>query len=349
MQNVIIPNFGETLRVLESSDAPAKRMLEVERDGAQTLVRINSSSLSLIQSCPRKSYYTLKEGWRAKSGSPPLLFGSAVHKALEVFYSHSREKRLDNAMPPHFDDHAMTIAHGHAAPDDHFLYKAVAAFVAAAEPLRMLPDTDKRSLSSGIWMLGHYFKTYLNDAYVIHRDAAGPITERSFCVPLLDLGDLKVELHGQIDFMLRNEATGELICGDHKTSSQMGNEFMNRLKPNHQYTGYLFGAREVFKLNCENFMVNGLMVKARPLTARGGPPTFLRQITRRTPEDFAEFNDVVEEAVRSFLRWDSRNVWPLGSVDACAMWGSCTYLDVCSAPNELRNNILEAKYSKGNT
>lgn len=318
-------------------------MLTVERDGRQTLVRINSSSLSLLQTCARKSFYLLREGWRSKSGSPPLIFGSATHKALEVFYGHPR---IERTIPIDFEEHAAMMAHGYSAPKAHFLYDAIAAFVRESEPLQGLPDSDKRSRSSGIWVLGHYFKTYLHDTYEIYCDDKGPFTERTFSTTLVEDKELRIELFGTIDFILRNTVTGALLPGDHKTSSQMGLEFLNRIKPNHQYTGYLFGANKALGLQSEEFMVNGIQVKARPLTARGGPPTFTRQITRRTAQDFKEFEDSVLYSVQNYLRWDADNVWPLGNVDSCAMWGGCSFLDVCSAPNELRQNILEAKYEK---
>lgn len=321
-------------------------MLTVEHDWAQTHVKINSSSLSLLQTCARKSYYVLHQKLQSKAGSPPLIFGGAIHKALEVFYSHPRAERT---LPPHFDDHALLLAHGHQAPSEHFLYDAISAFVTAAEPLRMLPDTDKRSLSSGIWVLGHYFKTYINDIYTIHRDANGPVTERLCSAPLFEDKHLKVELFGTIDCILRNDVTGETLAADHKTTSMLGTEFLNRCKPNHQYTGYLWLARHALGLTSQNFMVNGIEVKSRPLTARGGPPKFVRQITSRTDQDFAEFIDVVHWNVRSYLAWEATNIWPLGDVNACSMWGGCQFLDACSAPNELRNNIIEAKYTKGNT
>lgn len=343
MDNSITPDFSSVLSAGAPS-APPKQMLTVERDGNQTLVRINSSSLSIIQACPRKAFYTLHEGWRGKASSPALTFGTAVHKALEVFYAFPKGVR---DIPAGFDEHAAMQAHGYPAPEEHFLYDAVQAFVVAGESLRMLPDTDKRSLASGIWLLGHYFKTYINDAYVTYCDAEGPLTERTFSTPLLEAKDLRIDLFGTIDFVLRNEVTGELLPGDHKTSSQMGTEFFNRLKPNHQYTGYVFGAQRALGIPVENFLVNGLGVKARPVTARGGPPTFTRQITRRTEQDIAEFINAVEFAVRSYLQWEAANVWPLGSVDSCALWGGCGFLDVCSAPNALRQNILESKFMGG--
>ncbi len=340
--NNVTPDFSQVVKPIASGEKP-KQMLRVERDGAQTYVQINSSSLSLIQTCARKSYYSLHERWKSRAGSPPLIYGSAIHKALETFYTHPSRART---LPKNFDEVAPLIAHGHEAPEPHFIWDALAAFVKLAEPLKMLPDTDKRSVSSGIWVLSHYFKTYLHDTYVIHTDEQGPVVERSFNIPFYEDATLKVDLFGQIDFAFRNEVTGEVLVGDHKTSAQLGSEFLNRIKPNHQYTGYLIGAHRTLGVSGEHFLVNGIQVKARPLTARGGPPTFTRQVTRRTQQDFAEFMESLLEAVRNYLRWELTGSWPIGVVDACANYGGCQYLDVCSQPNELRNNILEAKFNR---
>lgn len=342
---MITPDFGLVLK--RDPTAAKKEMLRIEvTESGHTIVWINSSSLSILQSCPRKSYYLLERNLRSRVESPPLVFGNAIHKALELFYSLPRE---DREMPPDFADEAARLVHNIADLENpetlHPLYAAVAAFAQAAKPLQMLPDTDKRSLGSGAWLLSHYFKTYLNDEFTIYKDASGPITERTFRMKLVETEGLAIMLFGTIDFVLWNARTGEILPGDHKTSSQMGSEFMNRIKPNHQYTGYLLGAREVLGLDCEKFLVNGIQVKPKPLTARGTPPNFLRQITVRNETDFAEFRTVVLEAVQNFLRWKSTNIWPLGPVDACAMWGGCNFLDVCSAPTALRENIIEGKYA----
>lgn len=343
--SLIYPDFGALPRAVAPSVTP-KQMLSVEKDGLQTHVQINSSSLGLLLTCMRKSKYSLVDKWKSKTEGMPLVYGSAIHKAMEVFYSHGSRERT---IPADFDEVALTIAGGYTAPHKHFLYDAVQAFVTEGEPLRNLPDTDKRSLASGIWLLGHYFKTYLHDTYIIHTDSKGPLTERFASYVIFESERLKITLFGTIDFILRNEATGEILPGDHKTSSMMGMEFLNRVKPNHQYTGYAWLARKCLDITSENFLINGIGVKARPLTARGGPPTFTRQITRRTDADFAEFIDVLKYAVENFLRCEESGVWPLGHVDSCSSFGGCSFLEVCSAPNQLRENILEAKFQRSTT
>ncbi len=116
------------------------------------------------------------------------------------------------------------------------------------------------------------------------------------------------------------------------------------IKPNHQYSFYIYGSQKAFGMTGNDFMVNALETKARPLTARGGPPRFARQITTRTDEDLLEFKDVVLESVKNYLRWEETGKWPLGDVNACAMYGGCGFLDVCSSPSVLRKNVLEAKF-----
>lgn len=339
---IVTPNFGGVLRAPPSSVDKPKEMLSVSVVNGQTIVKVNSSSLSILQSCGRKSFYELEQNWRPLAVQAPLVHGIAVHKAMQVFYMHEGPRTI----PENFSHVAPLLAHGHSAPEKHFLYDALLAYVEAAEPLRALPDTDARSLTSGIWVLEHYFRTYLNDQYVIHTDASGPVVEREFETVLWEDAKLRIVLFGTIDFVLRNTVTGEILTGDHKTSSRMGPDFFNRIKPNHQYTGYLLGAHRTLGVSSEHFLVNGIQSKARPLTARGGPPTFTRQITRRTPEDFAEFETSVRDAVGNYLRWQEEERWPLGSVDSCSMWGGCKFLDVCSAPNELRGNILESKFAR---
>jgi len=342
MNNIITPNFTQVVEPAKQSSV--KEMLSVAAcpQTGRIVVRVNSSSLSVVQTCARKSFYLLDQKLRSKSGSPALIYGTAVHKALEVFYGHRGERSI----PVGFDEHAPLLAHGHEAPEQHFLYDAVKAFVAAAEPLQNLPDTDDRSIASGIWTLTHYFETYINDDYEIYADANGPFVERTFSTPVVEQPDLQIVLFGTIDFALRNRRTGEILVGDHKTTSQLGSQFLNRIKPNHQYTGYVIGAQRALGIGSESFLVNGIQVKRKSLTARGGPPTFTRQITRRTPQDVEEFLEALHWSVRNYLAWKTAGSWPLGHVDACSAYGGCAFLDVCSAPNQLRSNIIEAKFSQ---
>lgn len=322
-----------------------KEMLSVGVDASgRTKVRINSSSISIIQECPRKAQYSLREGWKAADESPATLFGRAIHKALEVYYMGEPEERV----LPKFE-HVELMAFGHKPPptNNDLIYRAISAFVEVAQPLAPLPETDKRSIQNGIWILYEYFKTYIDDPYVAYVDEAGPFIERTFSYTVHEDPTLVVEVFGTIDFAFRHLRTGEITLGDHKTSSFLrygDSSYFDREKPNHQYTLYMLGANRVFGIKTENFCVNVIEVKAKPKTAEAKGVSFPRQITRRTEEDFEELQEVIMKAVRDYLYMSSTGVWPQGPVGSCTAYGACSFKQICAAPKSMRETILKGKF-----
>lgn len=320
-----------------------KEMLAVSQVGTQTQVRINSSSLSVIQTCARKSWYVLERKLRTQTEAPATLFGSAIHSALEVFYSAPKEARR---IPRDFRKISDMIPNSPYAGDE-LLFRAIDKFCLKATPLRSLPDSDKRSLTGGVWILQNYFETYIDDPFEVLCDDRGPITERTVETVIYETPALKIILFGTLDVVLRNSQTGVVLPTDHKTSSVVGSDFYNRLKPNHQYTGYLLLAQTVLGLQTDSFLINCLQVKPKPVTKRGTPPHFPRQVTSRSPEDMREFVESVVCAVNDYLIWKNSNVWPIGCVDNCTHYGGCQFLDICGAPQSLRENIIDAKFNTG--
>lgn len=336
---IINPQLEEAVVLLPKTP---KEMLSVSQlDSGKTLVRINSSSLSIIQECMRKSHYSLNERWIGQNESPATLFGSAIHKALEVFYLGDPAARV---LPKY--DEVEPLAYG-APAGDGLIQKAIAAFVEKAKPLEALPPEDKRSIPNGVWILWHYFKSFIDDPYVALIDEAGrPFVERTFTFTLYEDETLRIDYFGTIDLIVKHQTTEDVLVCDHKTSSIVGVDFYNRLKPNAQYAGYLLGAKSM-GVSASGFLVNCLQVKAKPKTSRGEPPHFPRQVTTRDEEDFMEFRESVVAATQNYLRGRQSGVWPLGHINACAQYGGCTYLEVCAAPPALRENILKAKFNKG--
>jgi hypothetical protein len=324
--------------------AAPKEMISVTKEGNKTKVRINSSSLSVIQECPRKAKYNFVEGWRPLNESPATLYGRAIHAALEVFYSSHPDTRDIPAL-----EQMELMAFGHVVPDQttSVCLKAAQSFLEIAAPLSALPETDKRSPLTGMYTLWHYFKSFAQDPYITYSDADGYFVERKFSFILHEDSDLIIEYFGTVDLVLQHVLTQELFVTDHKTSSVVGVDFYNRLKPNHQYTGYLMGARKAFGIQTNSFLVNCLQVKERPKTSRGQPPHFPRQVTTRDEDDYREFTESVVKFSRDWVKMLGDNVFPMGHVNACATYGGCSYLPVCSSPDSMRQTILNGKFNKG--
>lgn len=338
---LVSPTLTESEPVLHLPESP-KEMLSVTELNGKTLVRINSSSLGVIQECTRKAYYSLNQKWKAANEAPAFLFGRAVHKALEVYYTGAPG---DRKLPKYED--VELIAFGHAPKHADLISRSIYAFCETAKPLAALPETDKRSLQNGVWILYEYFKAYIDDPWVAYVDKDGPFIERSFTYRLFEGSDLTVDIFGTIDFAFRHLVTGEIIIGDHKTSSFLsfgGQSYFDRDKPNHQYTMYALGARRVFGINTDNFMVNVVEVKARPKTKAAKGVSFPRQITKRTEEDFNETTEAIMDSVFRYLTSVKVNRWPIGGVDACNKFGGCQFKQVCASPKSMRETILKNKF-----
>lgn len=320
-----------------------KEMLSVRQVGEKTYVKVNSSSLDVMQSCWRKAHYLLERGLKENLEKPATLFGSAIHKALEVYYSAPRQERV---IPTHFEKNMELLAATGELVSQDVVYRAAKAFMDKAQPLKNLHEANKRSLENGIYLLMTYFKQYESDPFVVMQDDQGPMVERTFEIPLYDDEILHIDIFGTIDLVLKNEQTGTILITDHKTSSIMGNDFYARLKPNHQYTIYLMGAQRALGLNTDSFMVNGLQVKERPKTSRGGPPTLIRQITTRDENDMLELTHTLIQYVAQYLGNRQVGFWPLGPVMSCTAYGACQYQEVCSSPKQIRENIIKARFSE---
>jgi hypothetical protein len=331
--------------------AKAKEMLSTFTlpDG-RTKVRINFSSMDIIQNCLRKAKYALHEKWKAQDEAAATVFGSAFHKALEVYYSGALTERK---LPKLETLELMSYGNLVEGEKTDLLLRAARAFIDAAKVLSPLPETDKHSIQNGVWILHCYFKSYLDDPYVAHTDESGsPYIERTFSLVVYEDAGLVIELFGTLDVILKHVITGEIIPADHKTAGFLsfnGSSYFDREKPSHQYTGYLLGAREVFGIDSKNFLVNIIEKKAKPKTEKAKGVSFPRQITERNADDFTEFTETLVYVVRQYLTALETDVWPLGPVGACTAYGACTYRAVCSAPKSIRDTILNGKFIKGVT
>ena len=341
----IIPQLSDAPVVL---DVPArlKEMISVSRVGNRIKIRINFSSMDTIQNCLRKAKHSLFDGWKPIDEAVATVFGSAFHKALEVLYKGSIEERK---LPTLEAMQMMAFGNFVEGEKSDLLLRSTRAFVEAAQPLKDIPETDKHSIVNGCWILFRYFETYLTDPYVAYVDKDGPFVERTFSLVVHEDETIVVELFGTIDVVLRHVTTGELLPCDHKTVGFLnfgGSSFFDRERPNHQYCGYLLGAREVFGIETNKFMVNCVEKKAKPKTKGAIGVQFPRQVTERNEDDFADFREALVYTARQYLTATQTGVWPMGPIGACTAYGSCSYRGVCSVPRSMQKNLLSAKFKQ---
>jgi hypothetical protein len=335
----------DTQALLPQAKIEPKEMLSwtTAQDGRRHF-RINFSSLSIMQECWRKTELSLIRKLRSSMESPATLFGSAIHKGLETFYRGDRKERV---LPKNYKETMEMIGCGHWEEDwsENLLLRAAHSFVKKAEPLSALPDENKRSLHTGVWILRHYFDKYLTDEYVVACDEAGPIVERTFTMRIWEDDKAIVDTFGTIDAVMRNEVNGLVLPADHKTTSHLG-DFYDKANPNFQYTLYLWAAQKILGFETDSFLINALQVKAMPKTSRGTPPDFARQVTTRTQADFDELLYAILGAIGSFMQFEQVGRFPMSAPGPCSNFGGCQYREICGAPAQLRENIISARYKQ---
>jgi hypothetical protein len=307
----------------------------------QINVKINYSSLDILQSCLKKAEYYFVHNLRGDNHSPALIFGSAIHKAMEVWYSSKLEHRHPHSVE--CVDFQNSIENMGVVPPGHDACARCAtvyAFIDAARTLG-LPSCENpgaRTISKGVEILNAFCTERLHDDLSVVYDTHGPIIERYFEFPIAESKTAKITYFGTIDLVLKDEK-GRLYVCDHKTTQSFGKDFFNRISPNFQYTGYVLGAVQSLGLDVSDFLVNGIQV------TKTLAPAFVRQTVTIGPEQFAELEAAVLFWVSSYAQCSQLNAFPQSCPNSCCMWGGCSYQDLCIAPLAVREKMIEERAS----
>lgn len=253
---------------------------------------VNSSSLSVIQSCLKKADYILNHGLVAPE-STAASFGTRIHKAMEDFYSKPAGRR------PSLVDLVRSAMEG------------------------FIPTDDRRTVETALKMAEHYEESFKNDPWVVMRDLdEKPLVEREFSFLIQALPQIEVYWFGKIDLAVANPETGELAVMDHKTTSSVGRDFMARWNPNHQLTGYMLGVQSILNEPCNKAIINGLQVVKTKQNV-------VRLETTRTQQDFDDFRKTVMFYVTEFYKAKKMDFYPKAGGYTCGEFGGCSFIDSC--------------------
>lgn len=337
--NLDVVNFT-ALPTREGKEMLSKRKLA---DG-RSEIRINHSSYSLIALCKRKAHYALNQGLVSRQESAATLFGRAIHAALEVWYSAhpGSRKRMTNVCDDSFalmESGQEPVAHGRC-----IACSSAYAFLQIARPLESLGSQDKRSLRNGLAILEAYFSTYADDPFTAMSDDLGPLCERMLAMPVYEDAQVRIVFFGTLDAVLKNTQTGQILLCDHKTTSALGQDFLQRIRPNWQYVAYTAAFRHNYpEVDTRLFMSNGILV-AKTKTS------FARQFCQVDDGIIADWRESLVDVV---MDWDKRvsttNLFPMTTPDPCTQWGGCQFRTICEAPTKLRESVIKASYSQGDS
>lgn len=286
---------------------------------------IDNTALAMYDECERKYYYGMVLNRRRKGAEgPALVYGTAWHKMMEVHYKTGGDADAVTAGLIHaWKDHGN--------PDDHrTLERALTAYEAYVK-LYGLPEAEARGWGRTV---GYPENPVVELAVEVWWEGAlHPYT-------------------GKIDRIVEHQ--GLYYIEDHKTTSQLGDQYFRQFDPSNQMMGYCWIGQQVTGLPIAGVRINAHgVLKSQNKFARSTihySPDRLREWAENLNVRVSRIND-------SHARLEAGRL-PDGTVPdavlldafphqygACsAKYGHCTYADVCTFDRRLRNRILEREF-----
>ena len=324
--------------------------------------------------CPRALRYKQLDRRIPIAESAALNFGSAIHLALEYRYRHYESSPVDvfyqDGLTPilsqHFDEHPTPM-------DDWRTINWCMELVNkyndryGQEEFSLLrykePKACPQCQGNGWrWKEG----TASLPCYWCHGLGKTEVmVELPFALSLFETTHAGKKIHimytGKID--LPNVKEGGIWVDDHKSASQLGPSFFERMKMSSQQKGYAWAFEQLTGEKVVGFEINAIRSKEPPQYVINGTEnkrgksqspemwwkeTFQREKYRLRPDDLVEWKGNVINILEEFLWNYARGVAPMKTM-WCNQFGRCPYYDVCSMEQQDRGVYLASGLFTDNT
>jgi CRISPR/Cas system-associated exonuclease Cas4 (RecB family) len=273
-------------------------------------VSMDFSTMSDYLKCRRRGYYRHELNIVPKSPSSALAFGSAFHEAMTSWYL-ERDEKL--AMEAFLESWNRSSAQWSEINSQDGIFG------------QDFGD-DKRNAQNGLRILKEYFRTYQKEPFEIISN------EFPFEILLGSDGERSYYLTGKIDLLVK---WGEqILVVDHKTTSQLGPTFFRQFEPSLQIDGYVLAGKTIFG-KCDGALINAVLVAKTK-------QTFDRDIFIKTEEDLETYRHEAMEHMYEIWRSRQRGGVPARNTDACTLYGSCPYRELCLAKGDER--VIQTRY-----
>jgi hypothetical protein len=277
----------------------------------------DSTSLGWLKECPRKYYYSMVRGLRAKGENINLEFGLLYHEGLEHF---DKGKTLGLSHEDALDDTiqyllARTWRDGAPWKSDH------------------ASKTRETLIRSVIWYCDH-FKD--DPAKTVILQNGKPAIELSFKMEL-DWGhqDQPYLLCGHIDRLV--EFFGGYYAMDRKTSSStLASNYFDQYDPDNQMSLYTLVSSVIYKTP-----VKGVIIDAAQIAV--GFTRFARGFTYRTEAQINEWLKDLHYWFDLAYQYSKKDYWPMND-KSCHKYGGCPFRRLCGKSPEVREKFIETDY-----
>lgn len=281
-------------------------------------VQLSASRVDTFNLCPRKYYYKYELDLvpAEETIDLPISFGDAIHRSLATLYLGTA---FDHVPCPcqSFCDYCK----------GHEIQRLAATFL---EYYPADPDDvrDPRTRIRGLELLAAYLTKWRRDPF------------RVIAVEVPFELELAPELNyvGKMDLLVEQDGIVRPI--DHKTTSRTGYLFDAQFKLSVQITGYVVIASVITGQPVHQAIINGIRVSGKI----DPDQTFFRQLTTRTPEDIAEWEQGIRDVHRLILQFRWTN-FPKAAPYACVAYNRlCEYYQLCTSGAATRQTLIDSAY-----
>lgn len=350
------------------------------------LMVLDNTSLDKIKRCHRAAANYLILGREAHAKNAALSFGGAIHAGLEEFHKEQFQCSLSEGqtdMDYRIEVDAMN-KHGTTVQD-----QAVLRYFTE----NPAPPDEYRTPTTALEVLRHYRKRcnillHPDYEWEILADEEGPIIERSFELPLavlpvdamvnvpvtsfdgvtehgfvgnVPMGQTHVAfIHlawsGRLDLLVNVNQRNRVA--DHKTTSILGDQFIQSFQIASQTIGYVWAGQQLWpQHHPTGFCLNAIALK-KPTKGggslvergpKGGEPalSFFRSYFDYSDDRIREWQSDTVALVQDFIHSLVRNHFPLNDKQCFDKYGQCPYHSVCTVDDpRVRERLLASDMYK---
>lgn len=304
---------------------------------------VDNSTLQVLGTCPRKGLYKFLAKLRPSRPRAALIFGSAMHKALET-RDLSEKPMVDSEVEEKMIDSLCEYYTNH--PVD---------------------DTDYRSLAYAIDTVREYNRKYPFDSATPIHTPDGVLAVEIPCA--LPVGEITVdaellvvdpEVNGGLATMRHIDTltiifTGKIdrICTyngsiyilDHKTTSMGGPTYFDEFYTSLQFKGYKWGAEQILGKPIAGVIINALVCRP-PKKDFSVNYSFDRQVIPINNEHLEDWKHSFLGLINTFINYHidqphlEQMAFPMNTSSCVGKYGRCDFFDVCQLPPSHRVNML---------
>lgn len=287
-----------------------------------TELELDNSTFEAIQTCPVAGLMRLLK-LKPRGPSAPLVFGGAVHAAMEYFFKSEQPDLMT----------AVKVARTHAAEnhlDD------------VADDKR---NYDRLEQLIRVWFV--YYKNNPNKRYNLLVIDGKPAVELPFRVLLgtlfnpMSCHDMPIYWTGKIDLVDWDEVSQSAWVVDHKTASMMGESFVKEKVRSSQFLGYHFALQT---------LLPQLKVKGTKVNVFYNAKTTVDIKPVELPTTWAAVQEWQTETVKVLRRaWftlmdSDLSAFPANRNNCVGKYGACRHYDFCNQHPANREKWLAGMY-----